>query len=439
MRFSSAFIALSAPFLFASAAPAYRRANPTDLLVLKFAHVLEQLETQFYNDALKKFKAPDFLAAGFSTAEVPIEQFKQIVTHEQAHIDALAGALKALGDKPLDTCKFDFSSALGDVATMAAVARVVENVGVSAYAGAATLITDQTVLAAAASILTIEARHQSILNVLGGGTAIPSPFDMALSPSSVLALAGGFISGCDLGIPANPALTVTTKGPVSVGTKLTFTSAGIDKAVGQQLSCQMLTGGAPFGLSFPIDKCVVPAGIDGPVYIYITNSSQPLQSQLKNQCATCITAGPTLAFIDTKREFIGQLARAGPPVKSDQTIAIGNATPAPADGSTPAPATPGNPAPNAPGSPAPNAPGSPAPAVPGSSALPGSSAPASSGTPSGSSSAASPSSSPAAGGTAAIKPAEANSLPSGANASTGLSAFDGAVVVAGWTTIPKPA
>jgi hypothetical protein len=85
---------------------------------------------------------------------------------------------------------------------MAATARVVENVGVGAYLGGATLISDPVLLTAAGSILTIEARHQSILNVLNGGSAIPNPFDIALAPSEVLALAGPFISGCDLGIPS---------------------------------------------------------------------------------------------------------------------------------------------------------------------------------------------------------------------------------------------
>ena len=42
-----------------------------------------------------------------------------------------------------------------------------------------------------------------MLNVLGGsGSAIPAAFDIPLSPSQVLAIAGGFIQpGCDLGVP----------------------------------------------------------------------------------------------------------------------------------------------------------------------------------------------------------------------------------------------
>lgn len=131
---------------------------------------------------------------------------------------------------------------------MAATARVVENVGVSAYLGGATLLTDPVLLTAAGSILTVEARHQTILNVLSGsGTAIPSAFDIPMTPSEILAIAGPFISGCDLGIPgmsslllirntgidsivmlANAGLSITNTGTAAPGTLLTFSSSAIN-------------------------------------------------------------------------------------------------------------------------------------------------------------------------------------------------------------------
>ena len=66
--------------------------------------------------------------------------------------------------------------------------------------GAAPLVSDTGLLGAAAPILTIESRHQTLLNTLNGGSAIPQAFDQALTPQQILALASPLISGCDLGI-----------------------------------------------------------------------------------------------------------------------------------------------------------------------------------------------------------------------------------------------
>lgn len=110
-------------------------------------------------------------------------------------------AINALGGQTISNCTFNVDSLLTDVPTMVAAARLVENVGVSAYLGALTLISDTVLSTAAATIMTVEARHQTILNVLAGATAVPQAFDVALNPSEILALTGGLISGCNLGIP----------------------------------------------------------------------------------------------------------------------------------------------------------------------------------------------------------------------------------------------
>lgn len=90
-----------------------------------------------------------------------------------------------------------------------ATARALELVGISAYAGGAGLISSKSILQAAAQILSIEARHQTLLNTLNAGSPIPNAFDMALLPQQVLALAGGFLSGCkaeDLGLTSGCSL-----------------------------------------------------------------------------------------------------------------------------------------------------------------------------------------------------------------------------------------
>jgi len=238
----------------------------------------------------------------------------------------LREGIKALGGTPIDTCKFDFSTVLADVKTMAGVARLVENVGVSAYLGAAHLLADPSLLTAAGSILTVEARHQTILNVLNAGTAIPQAFDIAFTPSEVLAIAGGFISGCDLGIPANPSLTVTNTGTVGIGTQLTFSSPAINGST-DGLFCQMLVGGLPFTISLPFSQCTVPDGINGPVALWVTSDPQPLLNDPVDRATDKLVAGPTVAFIDSKPQILGQMARSlsAPPTVTS-TISLDQAS-----------------------------------------------------------------------------------------------------------------
>ncbi|KII95999.1 hypothetical protein PLICRDRAFT_48922 [Plicaturopsis crispa FD-325 SS-3] len=306
--FSASFLALALPLLAAAAPTRLNKRAAADLVVLKFANVLEQLETTFYSQALSKFVETDFVSAGFSSAQIPIQQFTVIQSDESTHTSVLESAISALGDKALSTCQFDFSSVLTDVTTMAATARLVENVGVGAYLGGAALLTDPRLLNAAATILTVEARHQTMLNILGGGSAIPQAFDIPLTPPEVLAIAGGFISGCDTGITALPALKVTNSGPVTTGTQLSFSSSAINGST-DGMFCQMLAGGMFASISLPFSQCVVPPNLNGPVAIYVTSDAQPILSDVVDRASSSIVAGPTMAFIDIVTETITTVVR----------------------------------------------------------------------------------------------------------------------------------
>lgn len=55
-------------------------------IVVEFAEILEQLETQFYTQALAKFQPSDFTAAGISVPDVAIQNFQDILAHETAHV-----------------------------------------------------------------------------------------------------------------------------------------------------------------------------------------------------------------------------------------------------------------------------------------------------------------------------------------------------------------
>jgi hypothetical protein len=399
MRLTTPFVALAATSL-VSAVPVKRNAdsNP-NVVVLKFANVLEQLESKFYEEAIAKFKDQDFTSAGYPSPQLPMEQIKTIQFDEQAHSDFLQGALKGVGQKPLEGCKFNFDAALTDVDTMIATARTLEIVGIGAYLGGATLINDPVILDAAGSILTVEARHSTLTNILGGASAVASAFDIPLSPAEVLSIAGPFISGCDLsplGQTANPTLTITNKGSVQPGTKLTFKSDAINGSIPEdKLSCQMMLGGAPNAIVLPFNECVVPDKVNGPVHVFVTKDSQPLVNNIRDRGV--VLAGPAPALIDSKKEVLSSLVKSKSGSGSgDASVSTQTISPAAA-----------------------------------SSIISGASNNASS---TGSSASGAPTPSPA--GNVAAAP---SSSPSGGGPSeqTGKSA-DGAVTVNGWSEVPAP-
>lgn len=296
----------------AMARPIARSTSSSTLVALQFANVLEQLESTFYAQALQKFNQSDFTAAGFASAQVPLQQFQAIFQDESTHTTTLQSAINALGGQTISNCTFNVDSLLTDVPTMVAAARLVENVGVSAYLGALTLISDTVLSTAAATIMTVEARHQTILNVLAGATAIPQAFDVALNPSEILALTGGLISGCNLGIPANVPLQVNGSGPIQAGAKLNFTSAALNGTIPiETLSCQFLAGGLPVAISQPLSDCSVPANVTGSMLIFVTNSSQPLANDIRDAATGTIVAGPTMIFIDNQPDALATAARPG--------------------------------------------------------------------------------------------------------------------------------
>ncbi|KAJ7067861.1 ferritin-like domain-containing protein [Mycena amicta] len=308
MRYSPSILAaLAAAPLLASARPVKSRAaSANDALVFKFASVLEDLETQFYSEGIAKFSESDFSAAGFSSALIATQSLTAIQSDEATHGTFLKQALKDNGAEALN-CSFDFSSVLTDVPTMAGAARLVEYLGVGAYLGGATLIDDPVFLDAAASILTVEARHQTVLNILSGsGSAIPQAFDIPFTPQEVLSVAGPFITGnCDLGITATNALAVTNTDPIAQGTLLQFSGNN----VGSGQFCNMIVGGMPFAINLPIENCVVPPGINGPVALWITSDNNPLINNVIDRDTTKQVAGPAIIFVDAQPETLGQLVR----------------------------------------------------------------------------------------------------------------------------------
>ena len=128
----------------------------------------------------------DMLATNILTGK-ELTYFTNFGAAETAHVGAVMATLTKLGATPVTakaSYKFPSFGNRGDILNFAKAA---EDIGVGAYSGAAPLIKDKGILAAAGSILQVEARHAAILNVLVGLDApVPDAFTKMLTVQQVL-------------------------------------------------------------------------------------------------------------------------------------------------------------------------------------------------------------------------------------------------------------
>lgn len=147
----------------------------SDVEILNFALTLEYLEADFYTK-----KAMEVGLSGEAKAYA-----KQFGEEEQAHVAALESAIKQLGGQPVAKPTFVFPAT--NEKSFLALASTLENTGVSAYNGAAPMISSKAVLASAGSIVQVEARHAAAINLLIDKSPTPSGgFDKPLTEAQVL-------------------------------------------------------------------------------------------------------------------------------------------------------------------------------------------------------------------------------------------------------------
>ncbi len=151
-----AVISALAPSAFASASGGRPPSSfgKGDIGILNYALTLEYLEAAFYNGAT---------AANLSLGSQASAFLKVVTKDENAHVKFLK---TALGSKAAKTPKFDFKGTNTNPEMFMKTAQVLENTGVHAYSGQALNIMSPAYVKAAVSILTIEARHASVIGLL---------------------------------------------------------------------------------------------------------------------------------------------------------------------------------------------------------------------------------------------------------------------------------
>lgn len=162
------------------------------------------------------------MALGLTEGQV--KSLMNVGQTEATHVTTLMSAITGAGAKPVEACTYNFDAALASADAMVKTARVLEAVGVSAYLGAAPLVNSSDVLAAAGSIVTVEARHQAFIRLASGAEPVPAAFDTALGPRAVFTLAAQFIKSCpegsNLNIQAFPAIALQNPEQATVGQAL---------------------------------------------------------------------------------------------------------------------------------------------------------------------------------------------------------------------------
>ena len=181
-------------------ADAWAQGGPSDVDILNFALNLEYLEAEFYTVATTGRRIRDIgigvdgggnlgatTGGGVVSLDERVSQVaQQVATDEQLHVQLLRTALgSAAIAKPainLEALGIGFRNQ----AEFITLARAFEDVGVTAYGGAAPLITSKSILATAAQIALTEAQHASVFRyfVYERGLVVPMLDGIDVRPQS---------------------------------------------------------------------------------------------------------------------------------------------------------------------------------------------------------------------------------------------------------------
>ena len=239
------------------------------LQALQFAYLLENLESEFYKAVLGQ-SATEAQNAAFAPVRAQlasdpaiIAPIRQIAKHEAAHVEFLKAQITALGGAAATYtgAEFDFTGGNGagipgpfaaartDLATLLAVAQLLEDTGVRAYKGQlGVLMADDTILTAALRIHSVEGRHAARIRQLRNVTG--------LKPWT-----SGTTTAGTSGITASGAVTAATASIAATTTGFTrpsgrFSTEGF--AVGQQITASGFSNAANNGV-FVVSAVPAPA------------------------------------------------------------------------------------------------------------------------------------------------------------------------------------
>jgi rubrerythrin len=175
-------------------------AGRSDADVLNFALALEHLETAFYRDLTpseETLRESETLEPFGDEIVRNVREYTLLAgEHEATHVEVLETVIELLGAEPVSEAEYEFGVRGSDGIDPNAfleTAALLENTGVTAYAGAVNRIDSPDIQRAAATIATVEARHATYFNLITSEIPYPAAFDEATPQSEILEAASGFI------------------------------------------------------------------------------------------------------------------------------------------------------------------------------------------------------------------------------------------------------
>lgn len=170
-----------------------------DVAILNYALTLEYLEARFYAEGLDNISESDLVDGpladfGDAVTDDAYDYLETIRDHEETHVATLVTVIEGLDGEPVEEPEFDFGDTVEDPETFIATAAELEDVGVSAYAGAAPFIEAQELVPPALSIHSVEARHASFLRLLDNQIPFPEAYDDPRTRTEVLDIASVFLA-----------------------------------------------------------------------------------------------------------------------------------------------------------------------------------------------------------------------------------------------------
>ncbi|MFD1036136.1 ferritin-like domain-containing protein [Sphingomonas hankookensis] len=269
---------------------ALAQSAPSDADVLNFALNLEYLEAQFYYFAAFGSGLPNSILTGAGTqgavtggrqvtfTDPLVGQYaREIAADERAHVEFLRTALgsSAVAQPAIDisaSANGAFSSAARAAGLIGAGASfdpyasdenfllgayIFEDVGVTAYKGAAPLLASKTFLEAAAGILAVEAYHAAIVRTTLYAKGIATPSARLVEASDAISNARDSLDGT---LDLDQGLTPLSSNPSASNiAPLDNNGIAFSRSAGQVLNIVYLTSAQASGGGF------FPNGVNGTI------------------------------------------------------------------------------------------------------------------------------------------------------------------------------